>query len=117
MKELKRSNPYATDVHSHILQGVVQDLKKAFQPFFRRVKAGETPDYPRFKGRNRFDSFGLKEYGNGFKLDSRRLRLSGMGRVRFALRLRNGENSGPISISTFIERAKEEIAEKSKLTR
>jgi threonyl-tRNA synthetase len=30
-----------------------------------------------------------------------------------ALRLRNGENPGPISVSTFIERAKEEIANKS----
>ena len=82
VKELKRSNPYARNVHSHILQVVVQDLDKAFQAFFRRVKSGETPGYPRFKGRNRFDSFGLKEYGNGFKLDGRRLKLSGMGRLR-----------------------------------
>ena len=82
VRELKRSNPYATNVHSHILQVVVQDLDKAFQSFFRRVKAGETAGYPRFKGRNRFDSFGLKEYGNGFKVDGRRLKLSGMGRLR-----------------------------------
>lgn len=82
VKELKQSNPYATNVHSHILQVVVQDLDKAFQAFFRRIKSGETPGYPRFKGRDRFDSFGLKEYGNGFKLDGRRLKLSGMGRVR-----------------------------------
>ncbi len=64
------------------MQVVVQDLDKAFQAFFRRVKSGETPGYPRFKGSDRFDSFGLKEYGNGFKLDGRRLRLSGIGRVR-----------------------------------
>lgn len=32
-------------------------------------------------GRNRFDSFGFKEYGNGFKVDGRRLKLSGIGRV------------------------------------
>jgi putative transposase len=82
VRELKQSNPHATNVHSHILQVVVQDLDKAFQSFFRRVKAGETAGYPRFKGRNRFDSFGLKEYGNGFKVDGRRLRLSGMGRLR-----------------------------------
>ena len=73
VKDVKRDNPYAAKVHSHILQVVVADLDKAFQAFFRRVKAGETPGYPRFKGRNRFDSFGLKEYGNGFKLDGRRL--------------------------------------------
>lgn len=81
VKTLKRTNPYAATVHSHILQVVVSDLDKAFQAFFRRVKAGEKPGYPRFKGRNRFDSFGFKEYGNGFRLDGRRLKLSGIGRV------------------------------------
>lgn len=82
VKNLKETNPYAANLHSHVLQIVVQDLDKAFQAFFRRVKIGETAGYPRFKGRNRFDSFGFKEYGNGFKLDGRRLRLSGIGRVR-----------------------------------
>ncbi len=82
VRELKQSNPCAAAVHSHILQVVVQDLDKAFQAFFRRVKAGEKAGYPRFKGKNRFDSFGLKENGNGFKLDGRRLKLSGVGRLR-----------------------------------
>lgn len=81
VKEVKASNPYATGIHSHVLQVVVEDLDKAFRAFFRRVKAGETPGYPRFKGRNRFDSFGFKEYGNGFRIDGRRLKLSGIGRV------------------------------------
>jgi putative transposase len=82
VKEYRKANPYAALLHSHILQVVVQDLDKAFQAFFRRAKSGETPGYPRFKGRNRFDSFGLKEYGNGFKVDGRRLRLSNIGRLR-----------------------------------
>jgi putative transposase len=81
VKEIKANNPYAKGIHSHVLQIVVIDLDKAFQAFFRRVKAGEKPGYPRFKGRDRFDSFGYKEYGNGFKLDGRRLKLSGIGRV------------------------------------
>ena len=81
VKALKVSSPYAAPVHSHILQGVVQDLDKAFTAFFRRVKSGEKPGFPRFKGRNRFQSFGLKEYGNGFRLDGRRLKVSGVGRI------------------------------------
>lgn len=81
VKEIKATNPYAKGVHSHILQVVVSDLDKAFQSFFRRVRSGEKPGYPRFRGRNRFDSFGLKELGNGFKIDGRRLKLSGIGRV------------------------------------
>jgi putative transposase len=81
VKVEKDTSPYAFDVHSHILQVVVDDLDKAFQAFFRRVKAGENPGYPRFKGSNRFAGFGFKEYGNGFKIDGRRLKLSGIGRI------------------------------------
>ena len=81
IKVHKANNPYAKTVHSHVLQVVVSDLDKAFAAFFRRVKASEKPGYPRFKGKNRFRSFGYKEYGNGFKLDGTRLRLSGIGRI------------------------------------
>ncbi|MFN8493717.1 MAG: transposase [Caldilineaceae bacterium] len=81
VKTLKEANPYAKAIHSHVLQVVVADLDQAFQAFFRRIKRGETPGYPRFKGRNRFDSFGFKEYGNGFRLDGRRVKLSGIGRI------------------------------------
>jgi putative transposase len=81
VKERKATNPWAKDIHSHVLQTVVQDLDKAFDAFFRRVKADEKAGYPRFKGRNRWRSFGLKEYGNGFKVDGRRLKLSGIGRL------------------------------------
>ena len=82
VKDHKASNPWAAGVHSHVLQVVVADLDKAFQAFFRRVNAGEDEvGYPRFKGRNRFSSFGFKEYGNGFKIDGRRVRMSGIGRI------------------------------------
>jgi putative transposase len=82
IKDYRKENPYAFRVHSHILQVVVADLDKAFQAFFRRVKSGGAPGYPRFKGKGRFNSFGLKEYGNGFRVDGRRLKVSGIGRIR-----------------------------------
>jgi len=49
--------------------------------FFRRLKAGERPGYPRFKGYAHFDSFGYKELNNGFRIDGRRLKLAAVGRV------------------------------------
>jgi putative transposase len=64
-----------------VLQVAASDCDKAFQAFFRRVKSGDTPGYPRFRSYDRFNSFGLKEYGNGWQLDGRRLKLSGVGRV------------------------------------
>lgn len=81
VKDYRRADARAGQVHSHVVQVATADLDKAFQSFFRRVKSGERPGYPRFKGYNRFDSFGLKEYGNGFKIDGRRLKLSFIGRV------------------------------------
>jgi len=81
VKDFRRANPFAAQVHSHILQVTTTDLDKAFQAFFRRVKAGQKPGCPRFRGQGRFNSFGLKELGNGFKLDGRRLRVSGIGRL------------------------------------
>jgi len=61
VKERKATNLHAAPVHSHILQVVVADLDRAFQAFFRRMTAGETPGYPRFRGAHRWRSFGLKE--------------------------------------------------------
>lgn len=81
VKHYKRTFPQAKSIHSHILQVTTTDLDKAFQAFFRRVKLGETPGYPRFKGYMRWDSFGFKEYGNGFRLEGRKLKVSGVGRI------------------------------------
>ena len=69
-------------VHSHVLQVAIEDLDRAFQAFFRRVQAGEDPGYPRFKSYKRWHSMGFKQYGNGFKVDGRRLKVSGVGRIK-----------------------------------
>jgi len=74
--------PKAKAVFSQTMQVVCDDVDKAYQAFFRRVKAGETPGYPRFKGYYHFDSFGFKQYGSGIKINGRRLKLFGVGRVR-----------------------------------
>jgi putative transposase len=51
--EIKDVRPQDHDVHSQVLQDVHTRLDRAFQASFRRVKAGETPGYPRFHGTNR----------------------------------------------------------------
>jgi putative transposase len=77
----RQTFPQAKTVFSQTLQTVADDLDKAFKAFFRRMKVGEKPGYPRFKGRNRFHSFAFKQFGVGAKLDGRRLKLFGIGRV------------------------------------
>jgi putative transposase len=82
-KRYRQTFPQAKVVFSQTLQSVVDNLDKAFQSFFRRIKAGEKAGYPRFKGRNRFNSFSFKQFGMGARLDgNHRLRLFEIGRVR-----------------------------------
>ncbi len=71
-----------SEVHSQVLQDVVQRVDRAFQAFFRRVKSGETPGYPRFKGRNRYNSLTYPQVGKGATLDNGFLVLSRIGRMR-----------------------------------
>src|SRR5579859_6659357 len=47
------------------VQHALRRLDKAYNGFFRRIKAGETPGYPRFRGENRFDSVEYT-YDDGF---------------------------------------------------
>jgi putative transposase len=47
------------------LQDVLTRLDSAFQAFFRRIRDGQTPGYPRFQGSNRYNSFTYKQFGNG----------------------------------------------------
>jgi putative transposase len=59
--------PEYQDIAAHVLQDVLNRLKKAFDHFFRRCQNGENPAYPRFQGRNRYDSFTYPD-GAGWKL-------------------------------------------------
>jgi putative transposase len=81
LKDLRADLPEYAAIHSHVLQDVLARLDKAYQAFFRRVKAGQTPGYPRFQGRNRYHSFTYKQYGNGARLDNGFLVLAKIGRV------------------------------------
>src|SRR5947209_5312579 len=46
------------EIAAHVLQDVLRRLDKAFQNFFRRVREhAKEPGYPRFQGKNRYNSF------------------------------------------------------------
>ena len=81
LPEIKEVRPDYRDVHSHVVQDVLTRRDRAFQAFLRRVKAGETPGYPRFQGSNRYNSFTYKQFGNGATLENAFLVLSKIGRI------------------------------------
>ena len=78
---IKDVRPEYREVHSQVLQDVLTRLDRAFQAFFRRVKAGDKPGYPRFHGANRYHAFTYKQFGNGATLDNGFLVLSKIGRL------------------------------------
>jgi putative transposase len=66
-----------------LCRGTLKRLDRAFAAFFRRVKDGDTPGFPRFKSVQRFDSLQWEDH-SGWKLkpDVRRLRLLGIGEIK-----------------------------------
>ena len=67
-------------------QATLRRLDRAFQGFFRRVKAGETPGYPRFKPAHRFNSVVWPSPGNyggcRWHSETKRVYLKGIGHVK-----------------------------------
>jgi len=83
LPEIKQTNPEYKDIHSQVLQDVLKRLDKSFQGFFRRIKANQKAGFPRFKGKNRFDSFCYAQ--SGFSLSGNKLTLSKIGKVKIKL--------------------------------
>lgn len=85
---LRRECPDWAVANCSSQQITLRRLNKAFQAFFRRVKAGQTPGFPRFKSLKRFPGFGFKGHGDGWRFtpgaDWRhgKLRLQGVGLVK-----------------------------------
>lgn len=84
--------PEYKEICRTILTDVLIRLDKAYQAFFRRVKSGERPGFPRFQGYDRFDSFtyadtkGMKIVHNADpKKKNGKLTLSKFGTVNIRL--------------------------------
>ena len=80
---IKEAMPEYAVVNAQVLQDVVLRVDRAFQAFFRRIREGQTPGYPRFHGRDRYNSFTYPQVGDhgGARLDNGFLVLSKIGRI------------------------------------
>lgn len=83
LTEWKAAKPVLKEVHSQVLQNVQERVDLAFKAFFRRVKSGEEPGYPRFKGKGLYDSFTFKQ--SGYKLVGDKLTISKVGDIPIKL--------------------------------
>lgn len=77
LTEWRRSDPEAAAVPLCLQRWTLKQLEEAYRGFFRRLKGGGKPGFPRFRGKGRFESFGFAEF-SGIRLDNRRLRFKGL---------------------------------------
>ena len=66
-----------------LCRGTLKRLDRAFADFYRRVKRGDAPGFPRFKSAQRFNSLQWEDH-SGWKIkeSDRRLHLLGIGEVK-----------------------------------
>ncbi len=83
LADVKAAYPAYQDIYSQVLQDVLRRLDKAFAAFFRRIRNGETPGYPRFQGQGRYDSVTYPQAG--FALAGNMLTLSKIGDLKVRL--------------------------------
>ena len=84
LTELREAEPRFAAVYRECQDAVLHRLDLSFAAFFRRVKRGETPGYPRFKPAARWNQLEFPHGDRAVKLDEaqRRVRVPGVGAVR-----------------------------------
>ena len=83
----RKEFPEIADVHSQVLQNISLRVELAFSAFFRRVKAGEKPGFPRVKG-NGYDSFCFPGASVGYSVVNGGLRLSKITEPNVTIKMR-----------------------------
>lgn len=73
----RRELPEMGALPANLQRGTLKRLDEAFKGFFARCKRGDKPGFPRFRGRNWFNSFEFTEF-SGIRFDGKRLRFAGM---------------------------------------
>lgn len=81
LPELKKQCPEFKFVYSQVLQDAQNRLDKTFKSFFRRVKSGQEPGYPRYKGKNRYNSMTYPQID--LKVKSDKVYIPNIGWIRF----------------------------------
>ena len=85
LKEIRKFDESIAQLNFSASQNILRQLDKAFQAFFRRIKQGDTPGFPRFKSKNRFHSITFPAYGDGIKIKNGKLYIQNVGHIRIKL--------------------------------
>lgn len=79
LPDIKKIRPDVAVVFSQVLQDTLRRLDKTCKAFFGRVQRGQKAGFPRFQGRNRYDSFTYPQSGSEL---GAKLQLPKIGNIR-----------------------------------
>lgn len=80
---IKQDFPEYNNIHSQILQDVLKRVEKSYKGFFSRIKSKSSKaGFPRFKSKDRFDSFTFPQSGYRICAGNKRIKLSQIGDVK-----------------------------------
>lgn len=79
LTEARAADPDVSAVPCDIQKLALRRLDAAFGAFFRRLKVGGAPGYPRFRSRRRYDSFSFPFA----RVDGNRVHVPKLGAIRF----------------------------------
>lgn len=83
MTQFKKTLPWLREVDATALQSSLRDLDTAYQNFFRRVKQGQKPGYPKFKSKHHSRrSYKSKCVGTNIKVLDKAVQLPKLGLVK-----------------------------------
>jgi len=86
MTAMKDELTWLKEVDATALQSSLRDLDTAYQNFFRRVKQGDKPGFPRFKSKkNPRKTYKAKRVGNNIAMLDKQIKLPKLGPVRAAI--------------------------------
>jgi len=80
-REIRAAFEWYSEISYHISQNAVQDLNNAFSHFFRRVRLGKNPGFPKFKAKDIRESFSLRSptrfgvFGRSLRIEKLKTRI------------------------------------------
>ena len=97
---LKKDYPWLTEVDSQALKYAAAQVDLAFKNFFRRIKQGISPGFPRFKSKYKSRASFTLTQGQYIRYDDRSIKLPKIGSVRI-----DNTNFNPPDNDVLVKRA------------
>lgn len=83
LPEIKEIREEYQGIYAQVLQDVLRRVDKTFKAFFRRVKNGEKPGFPRYKSYAVYDAFTYPQVSNcALRVENNKLALPKIGHIK-----------------------------------